>query len=384
MSRKSTIDSLFMAKLKPSVGTGNLADDRVLGAPNTVSSPALPGSPIPPVEAGEPRMAVRTGAVAAIGNSLQQWGQVARNAELLQSQLADARTLVELDPASIDPAPVRDRLAMEDDPTFESLKVSIRSGGQQVPVLVRPHPTISGRYQAAYGHRRLRAARELGIRIKAIISSLDDEALVLAQGQENSERRDLSFIERALFALRLEGAGQPRPVIGNALGIDKGDLSRFISVARSVPEDIIRLIGPAPKVGRSRWMALAEHFALPAALIRAEAVTATPEFANAGTEQRFALVLAAAEQRHPISKKTVSGRDGNTASTIVLKDAIGQTLVSIEDGPVISRIVIDSQRVPDFAAHLASQLPRIFDEWRQQRGGGQGAVSLTKGPRIRS
>jgi len=37
-----------------------------------------------------------------------------------------------------------------------------------------------------------------------VVRSLTDEQLVIAQGQENSGRTDLTFIERARFAARLE------------------------------------------------------------------------------------------------------------------------------------------------------------------------------------
>ena len=50
------------------------------------------------------------------------------------------------------------------------------------------NPQQEGRYQIAYGHRRLRAAIELGRPVRAIVKPLTDEQLVVAQGQENSAR----------------------------------------------------------------------------------------------------------------------------------------------------------------------------------------------------
>jgi len=64
------------------------------------------------------------------------------------------------------------------------------------------------------------------------VRSLDDHQLVVAQGVENSARRDLSFIERAMFAKALEDAGYERPVIMASLSTDKTELSKMISVAR--------------------------------------------------------------------------------------------------------------------------------------------------------
>ncbi|MGO8658348.1 ParB/RepB/Spo0J family partition protein, partial [Rhizobium ruizarguesonis] len=79
--------------------------------------------------------------------------------------------------------------------------------------LVRPHPETKGRYQVAYGHRRLAAAREIGIRVRAVVRDLTDGQLVVSQGQENSARTNLSYIERALFASRLEERSFGRDVI---------------------------------------------------------------------------------------------------------------------------------------------------------------------------
>ena len=98
----------------------------------------------------------------------------------------------------------------------------------------------------------------LGIKVRAVVQSLSDRELVIAQGLENSERRDLSYIERSLYAARLEDRGFDRGDICDALATDKGELSKLISVARAIPQDIIDAIGPAPKAGRRRWLALAD------------------------------------------------------------------------------------------------------------------------------
>jgi ParB family transcriptional regulator, chromosome partitioning protein len=44
------------------------------------------------------------------------------------------------------------------------------------------------------------ALRDLGQPVRALVRDFDDAALVMAQGQENGARRDLSFIEKANFA----------------------------------------------------------------------------------------------------------------------------------------------------------------------------------------
>ena len=142
-------------------------------------------------------------------------GAVSRSIELLKSQ-----SLTDLDPDLIDGPSVIDRLD-EDGEQFEEFARNIRENGQQVPILVRPHPSTDGRYQIAYGRRRLRAVKAAGLKVKAAVRTMTDDELVLAQGQENSARQDLSFIERALYAAELEAKGFQRPVIMAALAVDK-------------------------------------------------------------------------------------------------------------------------------------------------------------------
>ena len=53
--------------------------------------------------------------------------------------------------------------------------------------------------------------------------------------RKNQDRLDLSYIERALFASRLEQRSFQRDVICVALSIDKTEVSRMISVATALP-----------------------------------------------------------------------------------------------------------------------------------------------------
>ncbi|MEM9580860.1 MAG: plasmid partitioning protein RepB, partial [Pseudomonadota bacterium] len=173
-------------------------------------------------------------------------------------QIADlkARAVVELDPKLIRGGGLEDRLS-DDDADDVRLRHSIQTYGQQVPVLVRPHPDEDGAYQIVYGRRRVLAALDLNLKVKALIRDLDDRALVLAQGQENTARRDLSFIEKAHFARQLRDGGYDRKVIADAINVDQTEISRFLSVADRIPAGILYAIGAAPGVGRARWLKMA-------------------------------------------------------------------------------------------------------------------------------
>ena len=76
----------------------------------------------------------------------------------------------EIDPAQIvTEGRLDDRLQLE----VEGLKNSISKNGQRVPVLVRP--LEADRYNLIYGRRRLEACRELGIKVRAIVTEVEGD-----------------------------------------------------------------------------------------------------------------------------------------------------------------------------------------------------------------
>ena len=204
------------------------------------ASPAAP-SPAPQ----QPRKSYSKGAIGAVSQSI---------AEL------KSRSLIEVPADMIDPAGLNDRLS-EDPAAHEALKTSLRDYGQQVPVLLRHDPNSEGRYQVVYGRRRVAALRDLGLPVKAMVRDLTDRDLIIAQGQENAARRDLSFIEKANFARQMRDQGFERKVICDALHIDKTVISRMLSVADAVPVALIEAIGSAPSAGRDRWRKLSDAMA---------------------------------------------------------------------------------------------------------------------------
>lgn len=185
--------------------------------------------------------------------------------EQLRKQLNTAETVIELDPEQLEPSFVNDRLEEDDSESFLAFMVSIRDFGQQVPILARPHPDTSGRFQIAYGHRRWRACRHIGRSVRAIVKEMSDEALIVSQGKENSERQSLSFMEQAMFAAALKQRGFDRQTIANALGRQEDRelsyISIMTSIAEALPERLVRAIGPAPRSGRPKWDRLAKRYA---------------------------------------------------------------------------------------------------------------------------
>ncbi len=204
-------------------------------------------------------------------------------------RLLEGETIVEIDTALIDASFVNDRLSGDDD-AFEELKQSIASSGQDTPVLLRPHPEAADRYMVVFGHRRVRAARALGRPVRAVVKEMDDVAHVLAQGQENTARADLSFIEKALFAKNLRDLGQEKDVIQQALTIDGTLLSRMLSVASTVPGHVVEAIGPAKQIGRDRWEDFKKLMAEKANLKVADRILGTEGFDQLDSDTKFEIL----------------------------------------------------------------------------------------------
>ena len=89
-------------------------------------------------------------------------------------KMISGEAIVGLDPNLVDESFVSDRVDRieEDKEEFALFRDGIEKDGQLQPILVRPHPTKSGRYMIVFGHRRTRAARELGIPVRAVVETL--------------------------------------------------------------------------------------------------------------------------------------------------------------------------------------------------------------------
>jgi ParB family chromosome partitioning protein len=351
-NRKNELRALFSGNVAPGVPVADAGE---------TAPPAAAPQSVKPVAANTaevPRAA--SGAIKAMGLSLGSITREAEEARALREALHQGERVVELDPDLIDASFVGDRLTDGeiDDPEFLALADSIRDSGQQSPILVRPHPEVKGRYQTAYGHRRLNAVRSLGIKVKAIVRPLSDDELVLAQGKENAERRNLSFIERAMFASALADRGFDRKVICEALAVQKSELSRLLQVAEGVPPTIARAIGPAPKVGRERWMAFGALLEDMAAVEQAQEECRTRRFLEAESDHRFQIVFARLSRK----PKTESAKPD------VLVDAGGRTFAKVKrDGKTV-RIEFAADVDPAFideAIDLLAKHHAVFASGRE-------------------
>ncbi len=290
-------------------------------------------------------------ALGAISHSLGGINEKVRRADQIEQKLVEGQVIVELDPASIDASFVRDRMESSDEQNA-AFREMIRQHGQAVPILVRPKPGQPDRFEVAFGHRRLRAARELAIKVRAVVRDLSDEQLVVAQGQENSGRTDLTFIERARFAANLEDRKFSRETIMAALNVDKAALSRLIAVVSRVPAELIDSIGPAPAFGRVRWQELTDLLNQDGNRKRAQEIVAEAAFLLLDTDKRFeslhTRLRAKADRSRP---ESWSAKDGTRAARL---SRSGNRLT----------MTFDDRVAPAFGDFVRARLQGLYDEYK--------------------
>ena len=277
-------------------------------------------------------------------------------------RLLEGETIVEIDTGLIDASFVNDRLS-GDDEAFEELKRSISASGQDTPVLLRPHPELTGRYMVVFGHRRVRAARALGRPVRAVVKEMDDVAHVLAQGQENTARADLSFIEKALFAKNLRDLAQEKDVIQQALTIDGTLLSRMLSVASTVPTHVIEAIGPAKQIGRDRWEDLKKLMAEKTNLKVADRILETEGFDQLDSDTKFEILHSKVAEAGRVPKrrsaKAAPAKRTWTAGDGRIKGVIGRA------GRAYN-ISLTSKDSAGFGEFLSENLDQLYADYLAQ------------------
>lgn len=288
-----------------------------------------------------------------MGLSLGRLSEDAARAEALEQQIAHGEFVRDLDPTLVEPSFVNDRLARTADLEFRRLVESISTTGQQVPILVRPSAENPGQYQVAYGHRRLSACLELGKTVKAIVRQLSDVELVVAQGKENAERRNLSFIERSQFASHLEQKGFERATIQAALAVHPAELTRLLAVARSIPGHIVSAIGPAPRAGRPRWMEFAKLMEMPGR---------SDIFANLSSQASFQRMSSDARFDIAIQKLRMLPSHGDTHADII-RNRRGVPVIRAERAPYTMRLIMDLKAEPGLDAYLLALLPALIADF---------------------
>lgn len=290
------------------------------------------------------------GASRSMISSLSELREKVAQAE----QQISGEAIVDLDPELLESSFVADRIGA-DDLAYGELLEGIRERGQDTPIMVRPHPTADGRFQIVFGHRRARAAKELGRPVRAVVKPMSDADHIIAQGQENSARENLSFIERSIFAQNLLELSYEKSVIQVALSVDAPMLTRMLSVASRVPADIVSAIGAAKSVGRNRWTEFAQLIEKPSTLELARTFISNAAFSSLESDTRFERLLAEIKNASKPAKRSSNASEWRAEDSSVRAEFKGS-------GKSYS-IALKANDAGRFGRFIADNLDRLHQEF---------------------
>jgi len=181
--------------------------------------------------------------------------------------------------------------------------------------------------------------------------------MAIAQGKENNDRRDLSFIERAVFAQNLEDKGFNRNVLMAALSVDETEIAKLLSVARSIPTSIVQAIGPAPKAGRPRWIAFSKLVNSRGKEKKIEGILASESFRALGSDRKLDALFAAISD---------SRKDDRPIDHWA--DPKGRRIVRVEHGLGRTKLFFDEKLEPNFGAHVIENLSKLYSDFKSRGG----------------
>lgn len=292
--------------------------------------------------------------------------EMAANAD----KLLEGETIVEIDPDLVDESFAKDRVNIDKsdyEMDYRQVLDSIRQSGQNTPALIRPHPNSSGRYMLVFGRLRHRAAKELGIKLRAVVKKMSDREHVIAQGQENNARANTSFIEKALFAADIirNNYDTDNSTALAAIGVDKPTLSKMLSVASLEPK-LIEAIGRAKGIGRDRWYELKLLLDKPGNIELALGVAEDVGVSELSSEEKFERVTTALKatkgkrpQKQQVDEKTWS----------LSKNAVK---VSTRGAGRSFTLALKSRDATSFGAFVSRRLERLYDEFLETDEEGNG------------
>lgn len=159
------------------------------------------------------------------------------------SSLSPTDSVIFLDPADIVIPDIPNRESSSfDDESADHLQSSIEAGGgNTIPVGVRMvvEPDGSRRYYLIYGERRVRACRNAGLRVRAIVlPTLSATEHGLQRIRENASRKRLAPIElgRQLAHLLASDARLTQRQLAQHLGRGEDQISKALQLARLDPQ----------------------------------------------------------------------------------------------------------------------------------------------------
>lgn len=142
----------------------------------------------------------------------------------------------------IDPNPDQPRRTFAKD-ALEELAASISEKGIIQPLILRPHPRDTDRYQIVAGERRWRAAGKARLHeVPAVIRDLDDTEVLEIAIVENIQRSDLNPVDEARgYRQLMDRFGHTQEKLAEALGKSRSHIANTLRLL-GLPDSVLDLL----------------------------------------------------------------------------------------------------------------------------------------------
>lgn len=253
-----------------------------------------------------------------------------------------------------DPLPAdRDRRFLQDT-VLDELTRSIEVNGQHVPILVRRHPALDGRFEIAAGRRRLEVCKRLQKPVLSRVLTLGDEAMLDLQYRENAERADVTIFERAHWFLQVQERLQASTTaLAKRFELSQPMMVEYLKMAR-LPERLIAVLDDPRELTIAQTKKL--HAALTsrrdAELILINSIENGPKGQGTGSQITRALAQLSAPKSKP-KTRTVTDKEGRALLTLTQSGR--QTVFRFAPG-------MDERLIE----RLADSVPDLIDQWKER------------------
>ena len=247
--------------------------------------------------------------------------------------------------SSIVPNPMQPRRIFADG-DLDDLTASIRENGLLQPLVVRPSPDASRRFELVAGERRFRAVGRLGWPdVPALIRDATDETLLVLALVENLQREALNPLEEA------EGY----VMLSQRFEMSHADIAKTVGKDRSTVANLVRLLKLPPSVRK-----LVESGALSQgharALLTVEDPVLAGELARRAVKDGWSV--------RETERKAGAGRPGRTRSR-KRPDPVVQALEEALQDRLLTRVVVREGRGGKGAIEVryqdAEDFERLFE-----------------------
>src|SRR6266700_274343 len=184
--------------------------------------------------------------------------EVAQKHEALQQEIqaavADPSRLQQIDIALLDSNPWQGRQSMDED-ELEGLAQEIKENGFNVamPVVARPHPENTGRFQIVFGHRRTIASERAGLaNVPTLVRECTDEDMLFLHAQDNLLREQFTPIDEALMFRNMIRLGYTQVSIAEKVKKSRGYVRNRLELAQS-PEDVLAMVRQSSETVRAAY-----------------------------------------------------------------------------------------------------------------------------------